>query len=84
MLDGEVWDLSCNGLFFRSDFLDTRGSRVGIQVTIPEWKRPLVLRGQVARVVVTNGRAGMGVQFRDLSRPARQALANFVMAESYR
>lgn len=83
-LSGWVANLSRHGLFLRSEFLDEKGTRAKVDVTIPgDAEGPIQLDGEVVRVVEDPGASGMGIRFRDLAPSARQKLANFMIARSF-
>lgn len=82
-LSGWVANLSRHGLFLRSDFLDTAGTRAELDVRIPGDGDPVHLAGEVVRVVEDPGRSGMGIRFRDLDPVARRRLANFMIERSF-
>ena len=46
-LEGHVTDLSPDGLFFCSDFLDDQGETAQVQVMVPARNEPITLRGEV-------------------------------------
>lgn len=81
-LSGWVANLSRHGLFLRSEFLDTMGSRARVDVSLPG-DEPLHLDGEVVRVVESPGRSGMGIRFRELGTDDRRKLANFMIARSF-
>lgn len=82
-LSGQVANLSRHGLFLRSEFLDTRGARARLDVTIPGDNEPVQLDGEVVRVVEAPGASGMGIRFRELGPEARRRLANFMIERSF-
>src|SRR3954471_10248999 len=70
-LEGHVTDLSPDGLFFCSDFLDDQGETAHVVVDVPTRPRPLELRGEVRWVKDAPHAAGMGIRFVDVSLEAR-------------
>jgi uncharacterized protein (TIGR02266 family) len=72
-------DLSQEGVFVRSDFLDAAGAPVALALQIPGADGPLRIRGQVVRVDETPNASGMGIRFTDLSTDDRRSLANYML-----
>ncbi len=83
VIDGWVDDLSRLGLFLRSDYLDTLGSEVEIDLDLPGTSRPLRISGEVVRVETRADRSGMGIRFGSLAEDTRRPLANFMIETSY-
>lgn len=81
-LEGWAKNLSRNGLFLRSDYLDDEGVAAEIEVRVPGSDEPLLLAGEVVRVDTSPMTAGMGIQFATLAAPVRRALANLVIERS--
>jgi uncharacterized protein (TIGR02266 family) len=73
-LEGHVTDLSPDGLFFSSDFLDDQGESAQVVVDVPTRTRPLELRGEVRWVKDAPNGAGMGIRFVDVSLEDRALL----------
>ena len=82
-LHGHVADLSRNGLFLRSEYLDGEGAEVELEIELPGSSGPLQISGQVVWVDQRPNCSGMGIQFRELEELARRALANFVIEQTY-
>ena len=82
-LSGWVENLSRRGLFLRSEFLDTRGARAHLAVSIPGDNEAIELDGEVVRVVEQPGSSGMGIRFKELAPDARRRLANFMIERSF-
>ena len=82
-LYGQVADLSRNGLFLRSDYLDGKGSVVQVEILLPGQDVPLILGGEVVWVDLRPSCSGMGIQFRQLPGHARRILANFMIEQAY-
>jgi Tfp pilus assembly protein PilZ len=62
-LVGEVLDVSSGGLFIRSEFLEVPGTRVSLQVWLPNARQPIALTGHVAWVTETPPKGpGMGIR----------------------
>jgi len=83
-LDGEVSDLSCDGLFLRSEFLDSEGSRVDLHFELPGTGAPVRLSGEVVRIDETPMSCGMGIRFADVRLPTRLQLANYMLLQTSR
>ncbi len=76
VVDGVVTDVSADGLFFCSDYLDGTGETVRIWLEIPWRNRPLELRGEVRWVSDTPNTGGMGIRFFDVSLEDRMVLSS--------
>jgi hypothetical protein len=74
--EGVVTDVSADGLFFCSDYLDGTGETVRIWLDIPWRNRPLELRGEVRWVSDTPNTGGMGIKFLDVSLEDRMVLSS--------
>jgi hypothetical protein len=75
-IDGMVTDLSPDGVFFSSDYLDAAGEPVRVSLEIPWRDRPLNLRGEVRWVSETPQIGGMGICFMDVSLEDRVVLSS--------
>jgi len=73
-LEGRVTDVSPDGLFFCSDFLDHQGETARISIQVPTRARPLELRGEVRWVSDSPDAGGMGVKLIDVSLEDRALL----------
>jgi uncharacterized protein (TIGR02266 family) len=73
-LEGYVTDLSAEGLFFSSDYLDGKGEVARVSIQIPGRVRPLELRGEVRWVNDAPHASGMGIKLLDLTAEDRQLL----------
>ena len=80
--EGWAKNLSRNGLFMRSDFLDHEGVKAEIEVRVPGSEEILSLAGRVVRVDTSPTTAGMAIRFTKLTTPVRRALANLVIERS--
>ncbi len=79
-IEGTVTDLSPDGVFFCSDYLDAKGEPVRISIEVPWRDRPLHLRGEV-RWVSESPRTGvMGIRFMDVSFEDRVVLSSLGVA----
>ena len=76
VVDGVVTDVSADGLFFCSDYLDGTGETVRISLDIPWRNCPLELRGEVRWVNDTPNVGGMGIRFIDVSLEDRMVLSS--------
>jgi hypothetical protein len=75
-LDGEITDVSADGVFFRSEFLDDRGELARLSIQLPTRPGPLELRGEVRWVSDAPAGGGMGLRLIDVSLEDRKTLAN--------
>jgi PilZ domain len=75
-IDGTVTDLSPDGVFFCSDYLDAMGELVRISIEVPWQDRPLHLRGEVRWVSESPRTGGMGIRFMDVSFEDRVVLSS--------
>ncbi len=78
-LEGYVTDVSSDGLFFRSEYLDEQGELARLLIEIPSRAERIELRGEV-RWVNDSPRGGMGIRFIDLSLEDRMLLIKVVRA----
>ncbi|HEY5282135.1 MAG TPA: PilZ domain-containing protein [Polyangia bacterium] len=76
VVEGVVTDVSADGLFFCSDYLDGTGESVRVWLDIPWRNRPLELRGEVRWVNDTPNIGGMGIRFIDVSLEDRMVLSS--------
>lgn len=76
VIDGMVTDVSADGLFFCSDYLDGTGETVRISLDIPWRPTPLELRGEVCWVNDAPSTGGMGIRFFDVSLEDRMVLSS--------
>lgn len=81
-IEGTVTDLSPDGVFFCSDYLDAKGEPVRISIEVPWRDRPLQLRGEVRWVSESPRTGGMGIRFMDVSFEDRVALSSLGVAAS--
>jgi len=82
-LDGRVRDLSCDGMFLRSEMLDSSGSTVSLEFRLPGG--PSVhLDGEVVRVDDTPLGSGMAIRFVQVAMSVRRQLANYMLLQSSR
>ena len=76
VVEGVVTDVSADGLFFCSDYLDGTGETVRIWLDIPWRTQPLELRGEVRWVSESPSTGGMGIKFLDVSLEDRMVLSS--------
>jgi len=79
-IDGQVTNVSSEGLFFHSEFLDKTGERASIWVNIPARPAPLELRGEVRWVEEQGPHCGMGIRLVDLSTKDHVVLTSLIRA----
>ena len=82
-LDCWVHDLSRNGLFLRSDYLDALGNFVGLRLTLRGEDLPVQVDGEVVRIDERPRSAGMGIRFTEIGASERRRLANFMIERNY-
>ena len=82
VVDGVVTDVSADGLFFCSDYLDNTGESARLWLDIPWRNRPLELRGEVRWVSDTPKTGGMGIRFLDVSLEDRMVLSSLGLYET--
>jgi hypothetical protein len=76
VVEGVVTDISADGLFFCSDYLDGTGESVRVWLDIPWRNRPLELRGEVRWVSDSPNIGGMGIRLIDVSLEDRMVLSS--------
>jgi PilZ domain len=76
VVEGVVTDVSADGLFFCSDYLDGTGETVRVWLDIPWRGSPLELRGEVRWVNDMPNIGGMGIKFIDVSLEDRMVLSS--------
>jgi hypothetical protein len=76
VVDGVVTDVSADGLFFCSDYLDSTGESARVSLDIPWRSRPLELRGEVRWVNDAPNTGGMGIRFIDVTLEDRMVLSS--------
>jgi len=79
-IDGVVTDLSPDGVFFCSDYLDATGESVRVSIDVPWRSEPVHLRGEVRWVSETPRTGGMGIRFMDVSFEDRVMLSSLGLA----
>jgi hypothetical protein len=81
VVEGVVTDVSPDGLFFCSDYLDGEGELARISLDIPWCTAPLELRGQVRWASDAPDTGGMGIKLFDLSLEDRRVLSSLRLSE---
>jgi hypothetical protein len=76
VVEGLVTDVSAEGLFFCSDYLDGAGETARVWLDLPWRSCPLELRGEVRWVSETPDVGGMGIKFIGLSLEDRIVLSS--------
>lgn len=84
LLDGRVGDLSQDGMFFMSPYLDDPSDEVDVELDLPELDDPLRLSGTVRWVDDGPLHAGMGIRFSNVAIRERLLLANYVIQRTCR
>ncbi|MBN2574105.1 MAG: PilZ domain-containing protein [Deltaproteobacteria bacterium] len=82
VVDGIVTDVSADGLFFCSDYLDATGESARLWLDIPWRNAPLELRGEVRWVSDAPNTGGMGIRFIDVSLEDRMVLSSLGLYET--
>jgi uncharacterized protein (TIGR02266 family) len=78
-LEGHITDVSPDGLFFSSDFLDDQGESARVVLVVPARNRPLELRGEVRWVRDQPDAGGMGIRLLDVSREDQELLSRIAL-----
>ncbi|MCO4760383.1 MAG: PilZ domain-containing protein [Myxococcales bacterium] len=89
MLTGEVFNISLGGLFVRTKDRAPLGAQVSIRFPLPSADEPVVVVGEVVRVVEprasdtgANVVGGVGVRFLAMDRTVRRQIATFVVGRA--
>jgi uncharacterized protein (TIGR02266 family) len=82
-LVGWVANVSRNGMFLRSQYVDERGAEVEVSFALPGDRQPVAVTGKVVRVLESSLSPGMGIRFAAMPDAARRRLADF-MRRRYR
>ena len=75
---GWVANLSRDGLFLRSEFLDEAGAAVNVSFELPGEEDPVALRGMVVRVHDGTLCPGMAIRFTEVPDGVQRKLAMFM------
>ncbi len=81
VVDGVVTDVSPDGAFFSSDYLDAKGESARLWLEIPWRNAPLELRGVVCWVNESPEAGGMGIRFVEVSLEDRMVLSSLGLYE---
>ncbi len=76
VVEGVVTDVSQDGLFFCSDYLDNAGELARVWLDIPWRSYPLELQGEVRWVNESPDSGGMGIRLIDVSLEDRIVLSS--------
>jgi uncharacterized protein (TIGR02266 family) len=76
-LVGWVANVSRNGIFLRSQYVDARGAEVEVSFALPGDGQPLAVTGTVVRVHESSLCPGMAIRFAPIPDPVRRRLAEF-------
>src|SRR5688500_15495794 len=74
-MDGRAGNLSQDGMFFSTLYLDDTREEVGVEIDLPDREQPLALVGQICWVDDHPQHAGMGIRFTNMSLEERLLLA---------
>jgi uncharacterized protein (TIGR02266 family) len=77
-LVGWVANVSRNGIFLRSQYVDNRGAEVDVSFALPGDRQPVAATGKVVRVHESSLCPGMAIRFVEIPDPARRRLADFL------
>lgn len=80
-MDGRVGNLSQDGMFFMTPYLDAPPEEIAVELDIPN-ADPVTLTGQVCWVDDGATHAGMGIRFTNVQHRERLLLANFLIRRS--
>jgi uncharacterized protein (TIGR02266 family) len=75
---GWVANLSRNGMFLRSGYLDEAGAEVSVSFALPDEAQPVALRGKVVRVNDGAVCPGMAIRFTQVPDGVKRKLAMFM------
>lgn len=75
---GWVANLSRNGMFLRSEYLDEAGAEVSVSFALPDEQHPVALRGQVVRVNDGALCPGMAIRFTQVPDGVKRKLVMFM------
>ena len=77
-LVGWVANVSRNGMFLRSQYVDERGAEVEVSFALPGDRQPLAVTGKVVRVHESALCPGMAIRFVQMPEVARRRLVDFM------
>jgi Tfp pilus assembly protein PilZ len=78
-LDGRAFDLSQDGIFFMTPFLDDTNGDIALEIDLPDSPEPLRVEGQIRWVDEAPLHAGMGIRFTNVAIRERLLLANYML-----
>lgn len=78
-MDGRAGNLSQDGMFFMTPFLDDPTGEIAVELDLPDQDAPLRLAAEVVRVDDAPLHAGMGIRFVNVAMRERLTLANFLV-----
>lgn len=82
-LDGRAGDLSQDGCFFLTPFLDDVAGEVEIEIDLPDADAPVTVGGEVRWIDDRPLHAGMGIRFTHVPLRERLLLANYVLQRTH-
>ncbi len=77
-LVGWVSNVSRNGIFLRSQYVDARGSEVEVSFALPGDRQAIAVVGKVVRVHESSLSPGMAIRFVQIPEVTRRKLADFM------
>lgn len=77
-LVGWVANVSRNGMFLRSQYVDERGAEVEVSFALPGDGQHIAMTGTVVRVHESSLCPGMAIRFVEIPDPARRRLSEFM------
>jgi hypothetical protein len=78
-MDGRAGNLSQDGMFFVTPFLDDPEEEIVLELDLPEQEGTILLAGKVCWVDDAPLHAGMGIRFVNVALRERLLLANFLI-----
>ena len=81
-LVGWVANVSRQGMFLRSQYVDERGAQVEVSFSLPGDRQPMAVTGKVVRVHESSLCPGMAIRFVTVPDVARRKLAEYMTRRS--
>lgn len=81
-LVGWVANVSRNGMFLRSQYVDERGAEVQVSFALPGDRQPVAVTGTVVRVHESSLCPGMAIRFVEVPDLVRRRLKDFMTRRS--